>query len=194
MIKHIIYIIAFISFYNNSLSQSNSSDTLCNRVQFLADSVKHAYPNLGDKEIIIRTSRQYTFMAARPSGVQVFRPARRRGYTLWVHSCDQHPGCSILWLMDDSARIGLVAHELAHLAHYDSISSAGLLAEGIRYKTSPSYRRRYENHTDHCAIRYGFGPWLAAYARFIENSPYVTPGYRTYKRKYYYGSEELDGE
>lgn len=194
MIKHIIYIIVYISFNNNILSQSIKSDTLCNRVYLLADSLKQAYPNLSGKGIQIRTTHQRTFMAARPSGIEVFRPAHRRGYTLWVHSCTRHPGCAILWLMGDSARTGLVAHELAHLAHYDSVSSLGLLAEGVRYKISMSFRRKYENQTDNIAIRHGFGPWLAAYARFIETSPHVTPGYRAYKRKYYYRAEELEGE
>lgn len=184
-------LLIFFSLSASLLSQVTAPDTWHERVRTTVDSIVPWYPGLKDARIDIKSARQRTFMAARPRPISLFAGKGNRRYTIWVHSCPLHPGFGIVHLMPDSALRGIVAHELAHLAHYQTISAIRLAAEGVQYKVSGAYRSRYEAATDEAVIRQGLGSWLIAYARFVETCPCIDPAYRAYKQRYYYSAADL---
>lgn len=89
----------------------------------------------------------------------------------------------------DSEMKGLLAHELAHLEFYSTISYPRFLVFAIRYLFSEEVRVKHENGADLIAIARGFGDELLAYREFrLKNT---IGEEREFLEKYYFSPEKI---
>ncbi len=72
--------------------------------------------------------------------------------------------------VDDEALTGLLAHELAHVAHYSELNVYALAFFAFRYYVSESFRIRTERATDKAVIQKGFGEPLIAFKAFKQRT------------------------
>jgi len=89
-----------------------------------------------------------------------------------------------------NGQIGLLAHELAHIADYETKSALAIIWDGVRY-LFPGFKRKFEKATDHRTIRHGAGWQLYDFADFVMNRSKAPKYYKKYKRDYYMDPGEI---
>jgi len=67
-----------------------------------------------------------------------------------------------------SAQIGVIAHELGHVANFIEKSAFEMAELGIKYLSDNNFKRSLEIGTDLKAIQHGFGYQLLEYALLVE--------------------------
>jgi len=151
-------------------------------------SVAHShYPELKDATFIVKVKDIRTVMAARPSFGSCFKKKEKRIYYLFVDTLfNGHKG--LFYDLSRSARIGLIGHELSHIAVYNHKNFFGLMGYGFVYLLC---KRKIEHRTDEIAIRHGLFPQLYDYALIAFDSSVVGDKYCRYKRKHYYTPGQL---
>jgi hypothetical protein len=75
----------------------------------------------------------------------------------------------LLEKMDFNAQIGVLGHELSHVADFISRSLGSLIGSGINHISS-RYIDRFEYRTDSICIAHGLGFQLLAWSRFVRTS------------------------
>jgi hypothetical protein len=145
------------------------------------------FPELRQVHIRIRPANISTTMASRPH-IQAFVSKRKnREYLITVDTLEEkHPG--LFFRLSDSARIGLIGHELAHILDYHHHHLPGVAGKGLEYLL---HRRRLEHRADQIAIHHGLKFFLERYAEASFDPAISGPRYVHFKRKYYYSPEEL---
>ena len=94
-----------------------------------------------------------------------------------------------------SAQIGVIAHELGHVANFIEKSAFEMAEIGIKYIEDDVFKRSLEIGTDMKAIHHGFGYQLLEYATLIEELMIQYPDepyYRTYFSFYMRPLEIMD--
>ncbi len=127
-----------------------------------------------------------TTMAAYPAPASaLFRPRR---YLVVIGG---HRARIPLESASFNAQIGVIAHELSHIADYQNQNLAGLIGIAGEYITKRS-RTRYENQTDRATIIRGFGWQLLDWAQysFSDDSP-APEKYKLYKREVYMSPQRM---
>jgi hypothetical protein len=76
----------------------------------------------------------------------------------------------ILSKMDFNAQIGIIGHELSHVADFEQRSLLSLIGSGIGHIFSSRYIDRFEFRTDSICIAHGLGYQLLAWSTFIRNT------------------------
>ncbi|MFH0894342.1 MAG: hypothetical protein V2A54_07890 [Bacteroidota bacterium] len=148
------------------------------------------FPELKDIIIEFRYKKMNATMMATITTGSVFKCKRKRTYLVYYN----HQGGKKIGIklhdVPSEARVGILAHELVHIADYTQRSIFNLLGLAIAY-LFPSSRRSYERKTDMGTIEHGFGKQLLAYTEFIDSSPLAPQAYRDYLKKFYLNSEEI---
>ncbi|MFN8207972.1 MAG: hypothetical protein U0T82_11275 [Bacteroidales bacterium] len=145
------------------------------------------FPELGDIHIRIRCSDIATSMNSRPH-IRAFVSRRKnREYLITVDTLDENR-TGLFFRLSDSARIGLIGHELAHILDYHHHHLAGVAREGLEYLL---HRARLEHRTDRIAIKHGLRNYLRRYAEASFDPAFAGIRYARFKKKYYYSSNEL---
>lgn len=85
--------------------------------------------------------------------------------------------------LTDSQLAGVVAHELCHFVQYSKMTTWQYFKFVLRYKFSPTYRRKIERQTDLDAINRGYGVDLYNFSMLAKTHPRVDAQYR--QRKYF---------
>ncbi|MBN2485278.1 MAG: hypothetical protein JXB34_04850 [Bacteroidales bacterium] len=147
------------------------------------------YPELIGVKIEVRRKKITTMMAARPRRDFLFCSKDKRTYVLLITEKFSMNADSIYNQLGPCAIIGVLGHELSHIADYSTKTNAELLFFGIKYVIN---RREIEKQTDLAAIEHGFGPGLVEFTRFIHHSPLVDKKYRNKKSKYYLSAVDLE--
>ncbi len=80
---------------------------------------------------------------------------------------------------------GWFAHELGHVVDYENHSNLGMIAYGIRYLLSDSFKRDREHEADSVAIRHGFKAEIIATKKYLMENDFISPAYQSQLRKYY---------
>ena len=88
-----------------------------------------------------------------------------------------------------NAQIGVLGHELAHVADMKSFSFWRVVGHGIRYTLSKPYGDRFEFGTDRIAIEHGFGLplycWSAEVRRKLSSTSFFREQANNSKRERY---------
>ncbi len=146
------------------------------------------YPELEDVEIEFKYSSEATTMAARPKTTSIFG---KRKYLVLINSDDDFGGVS-LEKTPFNAQIGIIGHELAHIADYENRNFMGLMGVLMRY-SSKGHKPLFEKEIDRATIERGLGWQLYDWAEYsMSEDSGVTDDYRDFKRRNYLSSDEIE--
>ncbi|MDR2848089.1 MAG: hypothetical protein LBV39_03190 [Bacteroidales bacterium] len=149
------------------------------------------YPELCSTTIKIRYGALNTSMAARPVlWSVVFNRRSNRKYLLIINKNTESQQARLLYNASFNASVGVMGHELAHIADYSTQSGWKIIGTGIRY-LGKKYRRKMERQTDAMAIERGLGWQLYDYAYHVIYQADISEKYRHYKQTYYMTPEEI---
>jgi hypothetical protein len=145
------------------------------------------FPELRHIHIRVRPANIGTTMNSRPHLRAFVSSRKNREYLITVDTLEErHPG--LFFRLSDSARIGLIGHELAHILDYHHHHLPGVAGKGLEYLF---HRRNLEHRADQIAIHHGLKPFLKRYAEASFNPAIAGSRYVRFKRKYYYSPDEL---
>ncbi|PLX24033.1 MAG: hypothetical protein C0599_03080 [Salinivirgaceae bacterium] len=88
------------------------------------------------------------------------------------------------------ARVGLFAHELAHIIDYRRKRSLGIIALGFKYVTKRG-KQELEHTIDRIIIWRGFGHQLYQYAVEVSKNQAISDDYRKRRQSIYLQPEEI---
>lgn len=151
-----------------------------------------AYPELQGVPIHFEEGDLKTSMAAQPVPSSLFGPRGERRYRILVDTLDPGSEGKLFSELPFDARIGIMAHELAHVLDYVDRDIGGLLQYGLRYVFEGS-RKALEARTDRIAVDRGFGWQLLAFKAHLREKAELAPSYLAYKEKIYLSAEDLRG-
>ncbi|MFI3280338.1 MAG: hypothetical protein R3Y44_00045 [Rikenellaceae bacterium] len=145
------------------------------------------YPELIDTKIEFKYKRGSTTMAARPKPTSMLC---RRRYIVVINNKEEFDG---IYLHDTpfNAQIGIIGHELAHIADYQNHNLIGVVGILMRY-SSGSRKPLFEKEIDRATIERGLGWQLHDWAKYsLSNESGSTKEYKEFKRKHYLSPEEI---
>ena len=147
------------------------------------------YPELKDVNIKFKYSKETTTMAARPAPLSLLSPERR--YIILINARRDFEGI----LLEDvpfNAQIGIIGHELAHIADYNNHNVWGIAGIYFRYLDN-TRRALFEKEIDKATIERGLGWQLydwAAYSILTDNGS--SDDYRVFKQETYMHPERIE--
>lgn len=151
------------------------------------------YPELYGVKIRFKLKNIKTTMQARPTTTFIFNSKKKRTYTIFIDkTVINKRGINILDA-PFNAQIGILGHELAHIADYESCSNAGLLRFGVDYLDKKK-KKNIEHYTDLLTIAHGLGWQLHDWAQFIFEDSGADPAYLRFKAKFYLKPDEIKKE
>jgi len=123
------------------------------------------YPELQHVRIEFRERIRIVPLATRPSWFSLLKPHLKRTYLITI-SRKSIPMLTPILLenLSPKAQIGVIGHELAHVADMKRFRFWGFLKHGFRYTFSGSYGDTFEFQTDSLCIEHGLGFELLAWS------------------------------
>lgn len=107
----------------------------------------------------------------KPSFASCFKASKNRVYTVTILEHAAYPESEALMKhLSQSMRMGVLAHELAHVVQFERCNPLRLLQTLTNFAFAAS-RREIERGADKGAIRHGFGRGLLEHARYIRSIP-----------------------
>jgi len=92
------------------------------------------------------------------------------------------------------AQVGILAHELGHIAYYHELSTLEIGKWAISYLINPVFRARHEKSTDMMAVYHGLGSQIyqyAYYVRYDSSTNHLYKKYGSFFDKFYMTDKEL---
>ncbi len=127
---------------------------------------------------------------AQPLMRTIFKKSGKRTYLVKVQDCNsKNPLC--FSVLPDSAKVGLVGHEIIHVKDYHTKGFFSMLAMGFKYSLCKKYHRRVEYVTDSLTISNNMGNEVLNLMSFIHNSGLASKSYLRKKQKYYMDTVEV---
>lgn len=128
------------------------------------------FPELKEVPIIFRFRKSASTLKTRPSFFSFFMPRGHRSYVIIISSktCNSVKPL-MLEHLPDSARIGVLGHELSHVADFASKSSWQSLKTAAGH-FSKKYMDSLEYHTDQICISHGLGKELESWSSYIRQT------------------------
>ena len=147
------------------------------------------YPELQQTRISFKQKTIKTTMATRPA-TALLRNRVKRGYRVYANNKKNFSGVYLSQLNFDQ-QVGVIGHELAHIADYTQKSSFRLIGNGIAYMFT-QYRRKFEANTDLRTINHGLGWQLYDFTDFILNHSKASEKYKAKKKKIYLNEKQIE--
>ncbi len=150
------------------------------------------FPELIPINIDMVYSKIRTTMQARPTIWFFLRRKEARVYKVMINSNEKKLKKGALKNIPFDAQVGILAHEFAHVLHYNTKSTLGLIGEGFRYWISMKFRSEFEKENDLETIKRGFGWQVFHFTDYLLNETDASEKYKAYKRKIYYSPDEVE--
>lgn len=129
------------------------------------------YPELINTHIRFIYKPARASLETRPDFPTVINKGDKRTFTITVSDTSMPKIEPILLKnMDFNAQIGIIGHELSHVADFSNQNLLHLIGSGIEHLFSPTYIDRFEYRTDSICIAHGLGYQLLAWSTFIRNT------------------------
>jgi hypothetical protein len=137
-----------------------------------------SFPELIDKEIVVKYKSIQGTMNARPALVNIFRKKTDRKYILLINdNKGRHKGLE-LEEITFNARVGWFGHEFAHLYTYQQMSNFGTIVFTLKYLFSNRFTRKVERYTNLVAIKKGLTFQIYQGEQFILMNSALSDTYR----------------
>lgn len=144
----------------------------------------------GSTFIIFRKYKIKSMGQAQPLLRTILRKPEKRIYIISVRDSCTNPDLNF-GTIPDSAKTGLIGHEIMHVIDYKSRNILQVAVMGIKYTWCKKYRRKTEWMTDSLTIVNNMGYEVLCFTDFIYNSPYVSEKYLKKKKKFYMKQEDI---
>ncbi len=143
------------------------------------------YPELKNVHIQFRKKDLKTTMSSIPKWDFIFRKRENRIYRVNIDSKLKGEKGILLEDVPLNAQIGVIGHELGHVADYENKTAMGILLTGLGYLLPP-FHKRLERKVDEITIAHGLGYQVEDFSDFVLNRSQASEKYKRFKRKYYY--------
>jgi len=129
------------------------------------------YPELKDTHIKFIYEPAVSTLATKPTFPGIVLSSNKRTFIIIISdSSTSQIEPIMLAKMDFNAQIGIIGHELSHVADFEQRSLFSLIGSGISHIFSSRYIDRFEFRTDSICIAHGLGYQLLAWSTFIRNT------------------------
>jgi len=134
------------------------------------------YPGLKNISVDFRTRHARTPLKTVPAVVSIFKKSQARKYIITISDSTMGMLTPILLKnLNFNAQVGVLGHELSHVADFDNKNTLGLLATGIKHLSS-KWIDRFEYRTDSICIAHGLGyqllDWSMSVRRAMKSANY----------------------
>lgn len=141
------------------------------------------YPELKGVRIIFRYKKTKTPLTSRPRILHIFKRRKRRTYIITLSSETTTSYAPILFdNLPYNAQIGVLGHELGHIAYYINANSFKIIGLGFGLLNSKKVDT-FEYNTDKATIEHGLGYQLYDWSVFVRKALGITAWKGTYKEK-----------
>src|SRR3954451_6601139 len=129
------------------------------------------YPELVNTHIRFVYHQAHATLETKPDDESIANKGNKRSFPITV-SDSSMPKIEPILLknMDFNAQIGIIGHELSHVADFSNQNLLHLMGSGIEHILSPAYIDRFEYRTDSICIAHGLGYQLLAWSTFIRQT------------------------
>ncbi|MFT3937017.1 MAG: hypothetical protein QM726_25550 [Chitinophagaceae bacterium] len=128
------------------------------------------FPELKETHIKFRVKKSFSTLKTRPTFLSMFMPKGHRSYVITISNKTAAKLMPIMFQnLSKEARVGVIGHELSHVADFSSKSSWQCFKVGIGH-LSPRYLDRFEYNTDMICIRHGLGKDLEAWSSYVRKT------------------------
>lgn len=157
-----------------------------------------AYPELKDATIDMILTPDGAPMEATVDITSLFVPWKKRRYRILLNNGRQSFFDPILLrALPFDAQVGILAHELGHIAYYDKLNLLQFGKWGLMYLRSEEFRIIHERTTDLMPVYHGLGAQIYQYAYYVRYDPSCQAFYQVEKDfmdSYYMTDKELHEE
>lgn len=179
----------FIHLQDSLKKEFGNNKTFLPKLELQALIALSQYPELKDVKIIFKRKKLKTTMAAKPTNISAFKRKGKRTYL--IHLNDYPEDVKIPFdSATFNAQVGVIGHELAHIAYYENTSSWKIIGLAFKY-INKNFRTDFEKDTDRRAIKHNLGWQLYAFKLHVRDYPHAPAEYRAYKAKIYLSAEEI---
>jgi hypothetical protein len=148
------------------------------------------YPELKSTRITFVEKNIRTTAACRPTWTFLFKSRKNRAYKIYINNDIQNMKGALLEEVPFDAQIGLIGHELGHVADYSNRSAFTIIGMAFSYLFI-SGKSKIEHRVDRITIAHHLGWQLYNFEDFIFYKSTVSKEYKEYKRKVYLAPEKL---
>ncbi len=154
-----------------------------------------AYPQLKDVNIDMVFTQGGAPMMASLDIWSLFGSRNGRRYKILLNdSKDTYFDPILLRNLPFDAQIGILAHELGHVAYYHQLNLLEFGKWGFSYLQSDEYHAAHERSTDLMPVYHGLGSQIYQYAYYVRHDPkggVLYKGAKGFIDKYYMTDKEL---
>jgi hypothetical protein len=156
-----------------------------------------AFPQLKNTKIDMLLTQEGAPMESTVVIGSLFGPRNNRHYLILLN--DAHNSFFdpiLLRSLPFDAQVGILAHELGHIAYYNELNIFAFAKWGLLYLRDEKFRATHERTTDLMPIYYGLGSQIYQYAYFVRKDPSCKTFYeqgKDFMDKYYLTDKELLG-
>lgn len=158
-----------------------------------------AYPELKDVAVEMALVQKGAPMESNFKITTLFGSKANRNYRILLNDAPETPYNEILLRsLPFDAQVGIIAHELGHVAYYHLHSTLQIGKWGIMYLINSDFRADHEKSTDRTVIHHGMGNQIYTYAYYVRHDPSCAELYKKYGAafidRFYLNDEEISGE
>ncbi|MGE5108113.1 MAG: hypothetical protein ACM3H8_11245 [Sphingobacteriales bacterium] len=172
--KILLSVFVFIS-YAKSLSaqQPVSNKQLPQGYEKEAIIALSYFPELKNTHITFRIINAYTPLSTKPIFFSIFKKPAKRKYFITISNQTTDKLSPILFKqLTDSAKIGVLGHELSHVADFQNKHFFQFLHLGLKH-SSKKFQDKFEFNTDKICLQHGLGSYLLAWSVFVRNALHI---------------------
>ncbi len=128
------------------------------------------FPELANTKIEFRFKRTNTAFSTRPSIGGIFQRRSHRKYIITISDSTEKILVPLLLKnLPYNAQVGIIGHELSHVADFNNKKFFGLLRNALGH-VSQKYLNRFERKTDSLCIVHGLGYQLLSWSSYIRST------------------------
>ncbi len=133
------------------------------------DALAH-FPELKNVPIRFKVKKSFATLKTRPAFWSLFKSKGKRSYVITISNQTNQKLMPISFeYLPESARIGIIGHELSHVADFSKKTAWQSMKVAFGH-LSRHYMDSLEFHTDKICIEHGLGNELETWSRFIRNT------------------------
>lgn len=157
------------------------------------------YPELADIQIEFVIRKQKVPLTSAPTFGGLFRKHKNRTYRIAISKASMEMLDSIiLQNLSFESQVGVLGHELAHVADMKRFGFFGFISHGLKYTFSSPYGDKFEYDTDRLAITHGLGfqllSWSAEVRKKLNKSHYFREKDMSKERERYMSPATIEGQ